>query len=131
MARSGNYVNVKEVVARYVGDRLVWRKAQPWNLVNEFNSRTWIEYTGFEGRGISLEYAVPRFQANGINIISHNDTTKVVIDGRTYTNVSVEVNKIYHRTYFTINVTILLQNYQELQEVLRGSKNIVQIYKKG
>ena len=86
---------------------------------------------GFEARGISLEYAVPRFQANGINIISQSDTTKVVIDGRTYTNVSVEVKKVYHRTFFMINVTILLQNYQELQEVLIGSKDNVQIYKKG
>ena len=131
MARSGIYVNGKEIVARYVGDKLMWRKEEPWNLVNEFNSKTWIEYMGFEARGISLEYAVPRFQANGINIISQSDTTKVVIDGRTYTNVSVEVKKVYHRTFFMINVTILLQNYQELQEVLIGSKDNVQIYKKG
>lgn len=36
MARQGIYVNGKEIVARYVGDRLVWRKEAPWTLVKNF-----------------------------------------------------------------------------------------------
>lgn len=36
MARSGIYVNGKEIVARYVGDKLVWEKAQPWTLIKHF-----------------------------------------------------------------------------------------------
>lgn len=36
MTRSGIYVNGKEIVARYVGDKLVWRKQPSWTLVKHF-----------------------------------------------------------------------------------------------
>jgi len=36
MVRKGIYVNGKEIVARYVGDKLVWRKTQSWTLVKHF-----------------------------------------------------------------------------------------------
>lgn len=36
MVRKGIYVNGKEIVARYVGDKLVWEKAQPWTLIKHF-----------------------------------------------------------------------------------------------
>ena len=36
MARSGIYVNGKEIVARYVGNKLVWKKSPSWTLVRQF-----------------------------------------------------------------------------------------------
>ena len=36
MTRSGIYVNGTEIVARYVGDKLVWRKQPSWTLVKHF-----------------------------------------------------------------------------------------------
>ena len=36
MVRKGIYVNGKEIVARYVGDKLVWKKSQSWTLVKRF-----------------------------------------------------------------------------------------------
>lgn len=37
MVRKGIYVNGKEIVARYVGDKLVWKKsAGQWTLVKNF-----------------------------------------------------------------------------------------------
>ena len=36
MIRKGIYSNGKEIVARYVGDKLVWRKSQSWTLVRSF-----------------------------------------------------------------------------------------------
>lgn len=50
MTRQGIYVNGKEIVARYVGDKLVWRKEQ-WVKVKSFNfyyynySRDYSTYT--------------------------------------------------------------------------------------
>lgn len=38
MARSGIYVNGKEIVARYVGDKKVWEKESQWTLVKGFSS---------------------------------------------------------------------------------------------
>ena len=38
MARSGIYVNGKEIVARYVGDKKVWEKESRWTLVKGFSS---------------------------------------------------------------------------------------------
>lgn len=38
MARSGIYVNGKEIVARYVGDKKVWEKEARFTLVKGFSS---------------------------------------------------------------------------------------------
>lgn len=38
MVRKGIYVNGKEIVARYVGDKLVWKKSTgSWSLVKNFS----------------------------------------------------------------------------------------------
>ena len=41
MARKGIYANGKEIVARYVGDKLVWEKKQSWTLVKHFTHGSW------------------------------------------------------------------------------------------
>lgn len=38
MVRKGIYVNGKEIVARYVGDKKVWEKESRWTLVKGFSS---------------------------------------------------------------------------------------------
>ena len=38
MARQGIYVNGKEIVARYVGNKKVWEKESQWTLVKGFSS---------------------------------------------------------------------------------------------
>lgn len=38
MARSGIYVNGKEIVARYVGNKKVWEKEARWTLIKGFSS---------------------------------------------------------------------------------------------
>lgn len=36
MARQGIYVDGKEIVARYFGNKKVWEKEQPWTLIKHF-----------------------------------------------------------------------------------------------
>lgn len=82
MARSGIYVNGKEIVARYVGDNLVWKKKVLTEIV---------------------ELSLVTFSANdyGFSTVIHGEYTHLrqdtfynvtlVIDGRTFSHVAKEV----------------------------------------
>ena len=60
MARAGIYVNGKEIVARYVGDKLVWKKGvdfpylaetvtlRPNNPIAQIKFANWSEFQEFE-----------------------------------------------------------------------------------
>lgn len=82
MARSGIYVNGKEIVARYVGDNLVWKKKVLTEIV---------------------ELSLVTFSENeyGLSTVIHGEYTHLrqdtfynvtlVIDGRTFSHVAKEV----------------------------------------
>lgn len=129
MVRKGIYVNGKEIIARYVGDKLVWRKETAFDLVMAITNQQWIQYTSFTGFGMQCNFTIGHAESNKAPDINYSDKVKVVIDGKTHTNVSVEVTKINHRRYYSVNAMIRFYNKQELDYALQKPITLVQIYR--
>ena len=75
MARKGIYVNGKEIVARYVGDKLVWKKGVDFQIANI--SATNIQYNQYSLLCIVMGTFTTLHQAIFYNV-------KLVINGNVF-----------------------------------------------
>lgn len=82
MARKGIYVNGKEIVARYVGDKLVWRKAVDVQIA--YMKAEHIQYNDYSLLSIVNGRFVQLRQAIFYNV-------KIVINGDVFPYLAYEV----------------------------------------
>lgn len=81
MTRSGIYVNGKEIVARYVGDKLVWKKSREQLLTTISYSKPWLHSFAIDSDYVVelVEY----FKTSITNSIEF-DITRVSIGSRSW-----------------------------------------------
>lgn len=94
MARSGIYVNGKEIVTRYIGDKLVWRKRRvaytmqlaTWSLGSDDRSVTGYVYTSMSNVpikrfvNIQIKLAGITYSVNSLSISNSGYTPSYVIE---------------------------------------------------
>ena len=81
MARSGIYVNGKEVVARYFGDKLLWKKSREKLFTTISYSKSWEQsYALYDRNGVEL---VEYFKTSVTENLEF-DITRVEIGNRSW-----------------------------------------------
>lgn len=80
MVRKGIYANGKEIVARYVGDKLVWRKESPWTLVKHFTYS--IAYYNRESIDTMAKMHVPQYMNGSPPRLSSSDEYPDIINSK-------------------------------------------------
>lgn len=86
MARAGIYVNGKEVVARYIGDKLVWKKEKWIKIVEFITTRS----SNYIGREINYTVIVPKTKVKEWGETFRGDDCQVVITTRHSGKVIIE-----------------------------------------
>lgn len=129
MTRSGIYVNGKEIVARYVGDKLVWKKDK-WVEVGHFDRFNDWERLGDDvlARGFKVtkssrgEKQQPDFNYNA---------TRVIVNGKQYdiTRAVMQVQDLYSEWHFAFYITF--KNRSERDEVFNMYQPDIYLYRKG
>lgn len=129
MTRSGIYVNGKEIVARYVGDKLVWKKDK-WVEVGHFDRFNDWERLGDDVlvRGFKVtkssrgEKQQPDFNYNA---------TRVIVNGKQYdiTRAVMQVQDLYSEWHFAFYITF--KNRSERDEVFNMYQPDIYLYRKG
>ena len=144
MARSGIYVNGKEIVARYVGDKLVWKKItwNSWITIGSVRSLTTLGDTQanfyfYITQDASRDYYTESNVKNcKIDIIHNNGGGIETITGVTvsfyyiplYQNEGFFNKDLWFKCYMQLN----FQNRHDL-EVFKNAQNIliIQLFKRG
>ena len=129
MARAGIYVNGKEIVARYVGNQLVWRKDK-WVEVGHFDRFNDWESLGDDvlARGFKVtkssrgEQQQPDFNYNA---------TRAIVNGKQYdiTRAVMQVQDLYSEWHFAFYITF--KNRSERDEVFNMYQPDIYLYRKG
>ena len=95
MARSGIYVNGKEIVARYVGDKLVWKK-----ILEKFWLSVPVSYTGFWSTEPTNSLASQMRELISRSIAAEDtevDISKVVVGDKSWE--AVKFGYFFHHLY--------------------------------
>ena len=103
MARAGIYVNGKEIVARYVGDKLVWKKGVDFQIANI--TATHIQYNQYSLLSIVMGTFTTLRQAIFYNV-------KLVINGNVFPYLAETVTLRPHNPIAQIKFA----NWSEFQE---------------
>ena len=128
MARKGIYVNGKEIVARYVGKKLVWRK-EKWVEVGHFERFNDWERQGDDilVRGFKVtkssrgEQQQPDFNYNA---------TRAIVNGKQYEIIRahMQVQHLYNDWHFAFY--IIFKNRRDRDEVFNMYQPDIYLYKK-
>lgn len=127
MARAGIYANGKEIVARYFGDKLVWKK-EKWVEVGHFD-----RFNDWEREGDTT--LVRRFSVRK----NYNDTqqadynynaTKARVNGKPYdiTLALMNVQDLYREWYYSFYINF--KNRSDRDEVFNMYQPDIYLYRK-
>jgi len=125
MAREGIYVNGKEIIARYVGNRLVWQKETEKLFSTITFTTRWSNYS-FD----NLTVETTEFTS----ISSHNDVeiniSKISVDNKFWKASKFGYHFRYvRRNTYHLSTRITFQNQNDKEEFLRvvNAKSRVEI----
>lgn len=140
MARSGIYVNGKEIVARYVGDKLVWRKGK-WVYFKEvtfpMSSYTWsdISLNAVVIRERQIIFSIPESKkfpkiahaVDGAYKVKFNNDVEFILE-----SLEIAYNRETHRSH-TLMIKFYFRSVIEKQsfEVLVRRGILYSIYARG
>lgn len=144
MARSGIYVNGKEIVARYFGDKLVWKKItwNPWITIGSVRSLTTLgdsqaNFHFYITKDASRDYYPESHVQNcRIDIIHNNGGGTETITGVTvsfyYLSLQTDEGWFNKDLWFKCYMQLNFQNRHDL-EVFKNAQNILitQLFKRG
>ena len=125
MAREGIYVGGKEIVRRYVGDKIVWRKSY---YAQAFSNSGSIEIRDKDGLTIELQiYAYGTHVYNGTI-----DDGRLEVDGKIAyfrrLEADIYTNSYNNRTYNRMVITFL--NQSDKNQFLWKTFTNIKIFKK-
>lgn len=129
MARAGIYVNGKEIVARYVGNKLVWKKDK-WVEVGHFD-----RFNDWERQGdyiLVRGFAVPKIRRGEQQQPDFEyNATRAVVNGKQYdiTRAVMQVQDFYTDWHFAFFINF--KNRSDRDEVFNMHQPDIYLYRKG
>lgn len=128
MARKGIYINGKEIVARYVGDKLVWQKETEQLLLTITIDTKWRNYFSNSLMAETREADASTFTFTPEDTIV--DITKIIVDGRVWKAAKF----IHHFRYagsnrYYMDTRIIFHDKQDKEDFIRfaNSKSSIEV----
>lgn len=125
MARNGIYVGGKEIIRRYVGDKIVWRKSY---YAQVFSHRAEIEIQ--DKYGLAIELQIYRYDTRYYN--GTIDDGRLEVDGKIAyfrrLEADLYTNSYNNRTYNRIVITFF--NQSDKEKFLWQTFTNIKIFKK-
>ncbi len=130
MARTGIYVNGKEIVARYFGDRLVWKKNKEITILSSGRYRISGEWNRtaycwcYITKEMSQKYPANELQ-NGLKILLYSTDSpqpiaiENVTGGHYYTNLTMNEEGLDKRFWNKCHLQLEFQNMEDLATLKR------------
>lgn len=127
MVRKGIYVNGKEIVARYVGDKLLWER--PLIQIAHFeNFYDWVSYGEIVLR---RSFNVNKRNIEGQQISYDYKASKARINGKLYDIQGAQMNVSDGGSVWEYNFIIIFENRTTRDEVARMYQKDIYLYKRG